>query len=464
MLLSSLLSWNRGRSLFLPAHSRGMALPEDIKKLLRSRPGIWDLPELPDFGGPLISNGAVAESQKNSSLAMGVKKGWYGVNGATGLLQAGLLSIARPGKAVLVPRNVHRSIIYACALGDLTPVFFDLPFMVDRGHYLPPDSNWLRNLFNSINQVEDEIVAAVIVNPFYQGYSFDIEPFVREFHKKSLPVLVDEAHGTHFSVGLDGMPKSALSSGADLVVHSLHKSAGGLSQTAAIWLQGDLVDPYCVERSLAWTQTSSPSSLLLASCESAIQDLRSPAGKKKLQVCVNNAKETFNQLLEKGLPLLNNQDPLKLILHTSKAGFNGLHADKWMMSSGIIPELPEPGCITFSFGLALHKGVAIDICKSWQGLLASDLDRSTLPSFFKPPFSLLMKPKIACVNAWRCESQKLPISDCIGRISAELISPYPPGVPMIIPGQFLDVKTVKWLLNQSKVWSEEIPLKIRVIT
>ena len=463
MMLSSLLSFNRGRSLFLPAHSRGIALPDDIKKLLRGRPGIWDLPELPDFGGPLISDGAVAESQKKSALAMGVKRGWYGVNGATGLLQAGLFSIASPGQSILVPRNVHRSIIYSCALADLTPIFFDLPFMKDRGHYLPPDSNWVGNIFNSINQIEDKIVAAVLVNPFYQGYAFDIEPFVRQFHEKSIPVLVDEAHGTHFSVGLNELPESALSSGADLVVHSLHKSAGGLAQTAAIWLQGDLVDPEAVERSIAWNQTSSPSALLLASCESALQDLRSAAGKRKLKRCITKAKEISNKLRESGLPLLTNQDPLKLILHTSKVGINGLDADKWMISKGIIPELPEPGCITFSFGLASHRGVVNEICKSWEGLLSSHKERKSLPFFSNPPFELFMKPQIPCAQAWRSKTKTLAIEDSVNRVSAELISPYPPGVPLIIPGQLLDSITVDWLISQSKVWSGDIPLEIRVI-
>tara|TARA_Y100001968_G_scaffold330294_1_gene381741 strand:- start:9034 stop:10431 length:1398 start_codon:yes stop_codon:yes gene_type:complete len=465
MLLSGLLTWNRGRNLFLPAHSRGMALPDDIKKLLLRRPGIWDLPELPDFGGPLLANGAVAESQSSSALDMGVKKGWYGVNGATGLLQAGLLSIAQPGKAVLVPRNVHRSIIYACALGNLTPVFYDLPFLIDRGHYLPPDSSWIENILNSIKQIEDEIVAAVLVNPFYQGYSIDLNTFIRKLHENSLPVLVDEAHGTHFSAGLDELPKSALSCGADLVVHSLHKSAGGLAQTAAIWLQGDLVDPVVVERSIACTQTSSPSSLLLASCESALRDLRSLKGKKKLEMRVSKGREIFNELQKKGVPLLSNQDPLKLILHTAKAGINGIDADNWMISRGIIAELPEPGCLTFSLGLASHRGLVNDICKNWEALLSSKLERETLPSSFsKPPFSLLMRPLLSCANAWRSNFQELPIEQAVGRISADLISPYPPGIPMIIPGQLLDALTVDWLMSQCKVWSKEIPLNIKVIT
>ena len=102
-----------------------------------------DLPELPQIGGPLESEGAVADSQRESAATMGVERAWYGVNGATGLLQAALLALVSPGQAVLMPRNVHRSLIQACVLGDITPVLFDVPFLADRGQAAPPDRGWL---------------------------------------------------------------------------------------------------------------------------------------------------------------------------------------------------------------------------------------------------------------------------------------------------------------------------------
>ena len=103
---------NKSRSLHLPAHGRGQALPRDLIALLKKKPGLWDLPELNEIGGPLEKNGVIAEEQRNAANAMGVKKAWYGVNGATGLLQAALLAIAKPGSKVLMPRNVHKSLIY----------------------------------------------------------------------------------------------------------------------------------------------------------------------------------------------------------------------------------------------------------------------------------------------------------------------------------------------------------------
>ena len=143
MQLSDLLHSHRGKNLFLPAHGRGKALPKDLKRLLNNRAGVWDLPELPDLGDAISGNGAIASSQKAMADNFGVDRCWYGVNGATGLLQASILSMVRPGSAILMPRNVHRSIINVCVFAGIRPILFDLPFLEDRGHFLPPDWDWL---------------------------------------------------------------------------------------------------------------------------------------------------------------------------------------------------------------------------------------------------------------------------------------------------------------------------------
>ena len=465
MELSSLLTRYDGKSLFLPAHGRGDALPKGIRKLLRNRPGIWDLPELPGFGGPLISHGAVADSQKILASKFGASRGWYGVNGATGLLQAALLAVATPGNAVLMPRNVHRSLIQACILGDLTPILFDLPYIADRGHFIPPDLFWIRRVLKRLTEEDiKKISAVVLVNPSYQGYAKNIVPLVNEFHEKGLPVIVDEAHGAHFLLGLDDLPNSGLKAGADLVVHSLHKSSLGLVQTAILWHQGNLIDPICVERSIGLLQTTSPSALLLASCESSLLEFASNSGKRKLSWRINEAREIFQKLAQKGLPLIETQDPLKLLLHTARFGITGFQADEWMMSRGLIAELPEPGCLTFCLGLSPNRGVVKTLRNRWEGLLSSIPKSAPLASFFTPPFPLITRPMISPLRAWNSTFELMSLQDSEDEISAEMICPYPPGIPMVIPGELLDKKKVNWLLQQKLLWPNQIPAKIRVVS
>ena len=463
MGISSFLRTFKGKSLFLPAHGRGLALPSELKKIMRMRPGSWDLPEIPDFGGPLISEGVVAESQRISALENGVDHCWYGVNGATGLLQAAILSIAKPGSGLLMPRNIHRSVIQACVLGDITPVLFNLPFSPDLGHFLPPDYLWMKNIFDSIPADYPEISAALLVNPTYQGYSSEIINLVELIHTRGLPVIVDESHGAHFLAGLEDLPVSALKTGADLVVHSLHKSASALSQAAVLWLQGDKVDPVCVERSIGLVQTTSPNSLLLASCETSLRDLISSSGKRELKMRTSFAKESFYNLPRNGLPIVETQDPLRLLLHTAKKGLSGFQVDEWMISKGLFAELPEPACLTFCLGLASSNSLIRVLQRNWNEFISLFPNREPLGPFLSPPFSLINKPNTSCFSAFFGKTKLIPIQECIGETSADLICPYPPGIPLVIPGEIFEKNHVNWLLSQKELWPDQIPYEVKVV-
>ena len=463
MGLINLLSGDRSENLFLPAHGRGKALPKKIRNLLKLRPGIWDLPELFEIGGPLISEGAIAESQKSSAYEVGVDRCWYGVNGATGLLQSSLLALARPGQSILMPRNIHKSCIQACLFGGLIPLLFDVPFFTDRGHASVFDRKWLQNVFEKAKKLGDDIAAVVLVNPTYQGYSADMESLIKEIHSHSLPVLVDEAHGAYLISNVrPDLPRSAIYFGADLVVQSLHKSAPGLVQSAVLWSQGEKVDPFKIERSIDLLQTSSPSSLLLASCENSIKELIESKAQEKLKSRIEEAEVLKDFLIHKGVPLLKNSDPLRIILHTSKYGLSGIEADKSFIKHRIIGELAEPGTLTFCLGFSSHKKLGKRFVRIWNEIITSFGQEK--PCFFKrPPFSLVSKPYKPCSYSWGSDFEKVNLQNAIGRISVEMVCPYPPGIPLLIPGEILDEARVNWLIEQQNFWPEQISDFVRVI-
>ena len=437
-----------GLPLHLPAHGRGRGLSPALQRLLRQRPGSWDLPELPEFGGPLIDSGSVAEAQRRCARQLGAEAVWFGVNGASGLLQAALLALAPPGSRVLLPRNLHRSLLHACVLGQLRPLLYDLPFDPATGLWLPPSPAHLEAVLEAAGCV----AALVLVSPSYQGQRADLPALMALAHRRGLPVLVDQAHGRG----------EALAAGADLVVLSAQKAGGGLAQSAALLLQGPRADREALARALLWLQTSSPSALLLASAEAALNDLTSAAGLCRYRRACRVGERLQARCRHAGLPLVANDDPLRLVLHTAALGINGLEADAWLLERGVIAELPEPGVLTFCLGLGPPPGVVWRLPRQLQRLRRA-LGGDPLPPFSAPPLPLVAEPELPLGGAWRAAAEVVPLAAAAGRIAAEPLCPYPPGIPLLVPGECIDPARAAWLQQQARLWPGQIADTVRVV-
>jgi lysine decarboxylase len=440
-----------GLPLHLPAHGRGRGLSPALQRLLRQRPGCWDLPELPEVGGPLIASGAVAEAQRRCARQLGADQLWFGVNGASGLLQAALLGLAPPGGRVLLPRNLHRSLLHGCVLGQLRPVLFDLPFDAATGLWRPPSPAHLEAVLNAAER-SGPLAALVLVSPSYQGQGAELPALVALAHRRGLPVLVDQAHGRG----------EALVAGADLVVLSAQKAGGGLAQSAALLLQGGRVDREAVARALLWLQTSSPSALLLASAEAVLDDLTSAPRRRRWQRACHIGERLRRRCRAAGLPLVANDDPLRLVLHTAALGINGLEADAWLLERGVIAELPEPGVLTFCLGLAPPPGVAWRLPRQLQRLRRA-LGGEPLAPFSAPPLPLVAEPELPLGEAWRAPAEVVPLAGAAGRIAAEPLCPYPPGIPLLVPGERIDPARAGWLGQQQTLWPGQIADTVRVV-
>ncbi len=470
----------RPLALHLPAHGRGRALAPELTALLRRPPGSWDLPELPELGGPLEPEGAVAVAQAAAAARLGAERCWFGVNGASGLLQAALLGLADPGQRVLLPRNLHRSLLHGCLLGQLRPVLFDLPFDPASGLWLPPSPAHLEQVLAAA-LAAGPLAALVLVSPSYQGLAGDLAALIALAHRHGLPVLVDEAHGAHGGLA-PGLPPAALACGADLVVQSLQKAAGGLAQSAVLLLgprapgpgppgatsPGPVAmgpprpDPERLERALLWLQTSSPSALLLASAEASLLHLHGPAGRRQLARALARARRLRTRLEAAGLPLLPGQDPLRLTLLTAPLGLNGLAADAWLLERGVIAELPEPGALTFCLGLDPPPGLG----RCMRGALLAlrrELAAAPLPPFTPPPLPLVAEPELPLEQAWRSPALALPLGALEGRIAARPLCPYPPGIPLLIPGERIDAGRAAWLRDQAALWPGQIADTVPVV-
>ena len=463
MRISSFLKKKFLKSLFFPSHNRGDALPENIIKLLKEKPGSWDLPELPEIGSPLSNKGLISDAQKFISKQFDVKRCWFGVNGASGLMQSAIIAMANPGDYLLMPRNIHICVIKICALANITPVFFDLEVSEITGHYLPITSSWFKNVLENKLIRNIKISGVVLVNPYYQGYSTEINELIEICHKNEMPVLVDEAHGAYFLFCEDfGLPKSAVRSNADLVVHSLHKSLNGLTQTAVMWHSGNIIDENDISNSINLLQTTSPNSLLLSSCEESIRDWLILDNLKKYKERISEARRIFKELKKKGLPLITTQDPLKIVLNTGIYGIDGFTADQFFYQNGIIAELPEMMTLTFCLGFSKQDQFIAIFSKLWNKLINFKQLRTNL-KVIKTPFQFIQLPEVSPAKAIRAKSYKMPLHKSIGKVSAEIICPYPPGIPLIIPGERIDKARVDWISEQSLYYKELVNSYISVL-
>ena len=463
MSISSFLTKKFLKSLFFPAHNRGEALPKKLVKLLKNPPGYWDLPELPEIGSPLSKSGLIAKSQRDLSEKFEAKGCFFGVNGASGLIQSAVIAMAKPGESILMPRNVHVSVVKICASQNIIPIFYDLEFSLETGHYKPITKSWLENVFKKIKSIKGKVVGVILVSPTYNGYANDLKPLIDLCHQKNLPVLVDEAHGSYFLFceNLD-LPKSSLLLNADLVIHSLHKSLNGLTQTAVLWYKGDLVDKHNLIKSINLLQTTSPSSLLLSSCEESLKDWLNKKSLSRYQKRILEAKSIYKKLIQKNIPLIETQDPLKIILNTSKVGIDGFTADNFFYKNGLIAELPEMMTLTFCLGFSNQKDFISLFEKLWNKLLLNSKESKIL-KVLKPPFKLVQAPEIEIGIAWRSKTRSIPFSQSLSKISGDIICPYPPGIPLLVPGERIDRDRFNWIKNQSLYNKDLVNFNIRVL-
>ena len=463
MSISSFLRKKFSKALFFPSHNRGKALPKKLVQLLREDPGFWDLPELPELGSPLSKSGLIKDSQDYFAKKFSVNSCWFGVNGASGLLQSSILSMANPGEYILLPRNIHISIIKICLVANIIPIFFDLEFSEVSGQYLPIRKEWLKKILDNKLLINLKIAGLVLVNPHYQGYSCEIKPLVELCHRSGIPLLVDEAHGSYFLFCEDSeLPNSAVKAKADLVVHSLHKSLNGLTQTAMLWHHGNIIEKSRIASKINLLQTTSPNSLLIASCEESVKEWLEKDSLKKYKKRIREARNIYQELISRNVPLVKTDDPLKIVLNTGSHGIDGFTADEFFYKKGVIAELPEMMTLTFCLGFAEQTNF-IDVFENlWKSLLATTIDRKELKPI-KPPFDLIQIPEINPSESLIRDSQRVNLNQSIGRISADIICPYPPGIPLAIPGERIKEERVDWLIKQGLMGENLLDFYINVL-
>jgi arginine decarboxylase len=394
-------------------------------------------------------------AQDLAAEAWGARRTWFLINGASQGNHVALLALAHAGKGVIAQRNAHSSTVDGCILAGLLPLFVAPEVDPELGiaHCITPET-----LERALAEGTD-VVGATIVSPTYFGAVADVASLAEVAHAHGIPLVVDESWGAHLAFHPD-LPAHALALGADLVVSSTHKVVGSLTQSAMVHLGHDAekrIDENVVDRCVTLVESTSPSALLGASLDAA-RRLAATRGRDLLDetlralAAVREAIRGIEGLdvLDEGLvgaPGVHDYDPLRLAIDVRGTGTDGYELAALLRErSDIGMELAGENVIVAVFGMAEPAAEQGErLVAALREALHSLGDRGdrTREEFAPPPpwGELAMSPREAFLG----RQEVVAADDAVGRIAAESLAAYPPGIPNVLPGERLSAETLDYV-------------------
>ncbi len=430
----------------VPGHKRGRGNPELVALLGEKCVGL-DVNSMKPLDNLCHPSSVIKEAESLAADAFGAENAFFMVGGTTSAVQSMILSVCKEGDKLIVPRNVHKSVINSLILCGAIPVYVNPE--VDRrlGISLGMEPKYVEQAIAE----NPDAVAVFVNNPTYYGICSDLRSIVRLAHDKGMKVLVDEAHGTHFYFHED-LPVSAMEAGADMAAVSMHKSGGSLTQSSMLLLNRGMNADY-VRQIINLTQTTSASYLLMASLDISRRNLalNGRTSFSKVMHMAQYARDEINDVGDYyayGKELVNGTsifdfDVTKLSVYTRDIGLAGIEVyDILRDEYDIQIEFGDIGNILAYISI----GDRIQDIERLVGALA-DIKRL----YGKDKTGMLadeyIAPKVAVAPkaAFYAEKESLPIRETEGRICAEFVMCYPPGIPILAPGECITKDIIEYI-------------------
>jgi arginine/lysine/ornithine decarboxylase len=449
------LSQQRNAAFYAPGHKKGQGISDNLANLLGDLVFKADLPELPELDNLFAPEGVIKQAQKLAAELFGAEQTWFLVNGSTCGMIAAILATCGTGEKIILPRNIHQSAIAGLVLSGAIPIFINPEYdnQQDLAYSITP-----QDLEKTLQQHPDT-KAVMVLYPTYQGVCGDLEAIALVTHQYDIPLLVDEAHGAHFAFHPD-LPPSALSLGADLTVQSTHKVLGAMTQASMLHLQGKRISPTRISQALQLLQSTSPNYILLASLDAARQQM-ALAGESLMNKTLELAMTAREQL--SAIPRISVLNPItspgfthldltRLTVNVTQLGLTGYEADEILHQQlGVTAELPLLKHLTFIISLG---NTETDLKKLLHAF--TNLSPSPLSLLSPPPLSLPLSPPLLLSprEAFLAAKETIEIEQARDRavprwegdrICGELICPYPPGIPILMPGEVITTEAIDYL-------------------
>ena len=409
--------------------------------------------DIPLYGGLdeiKLTNQVLKESESLAAQLWGADFARFSTGGSTHANQAVILALGKPGDKVALSRTAHRSVLSALVLAGLEPIWLTPEIDASTGVPLGiPISELERAL-------AEKPIALLLTEPGYLGTISDLAPLIKRAHENSIPVIVDAAWGGHFGFHPD-LPKHVMQLGADALITSVHKALPGYSASALLLARTNLLSADRLEQSFETTHTTSPAGAPLASID-AVRALLQSRGQELLGALLANIAE-FKAAVQANFDLqifLNQSDfpagrfdPAKIVLRANQLGASGVEIENLLIAQGIRVEMADRDTLVFLATLADTKEDFQKLAQVLIGILKS-VASNPRASATALSWSVIPQVSISMRDAYFADTELVSARDAIGRTSADLIAPYPPGVAVVAPGEVLTEQIVNGLITSQR--------------
>lgn len=442
----------------IPGHKRGVGADKEFHEFLGDNALSIDLINIAPLDDLHQPSGVIEEAQKLAADAFGADYTYFSVQGTSGAIMTMILSICSPGDKIIIPRNIHKSIMSAIIFAGAKPVFVsptqDVNLGIDHGI---TTSSVRRAL-----QRHPDAKAVLVINPTYFGICANLKEIVDLAHSFHVPVLVDEAHGVHIHFHED-LPMSAMEAGADMAATSVHKLGGSMTQSSVLNLniKNGFVNPQRVQTIISMLTTTSTSYLLLASLDTARRNL-ALHGRELAQQSIelaNYARREINEI--EGLECFGSEilggeatfafDPTKVTIHVRHLAITGYEVENWLRDHyNIEVELSD----MYNILCLITPG---DSKETVDMLLTALRELSTIYYKENNANELIVKvpeiPQLSLIprDAFYADTEVIPFKQSAGRIIAEFIYVYPPGIPILLPGEVISQDNIDYIIDHVEV-------------
>ncbi|MFC3798089.1 aminotransferase class I/II-fold pyridoxal phosphate-dependent enzyme [Cohnella sp. GCM10012308] len=440
----------------IPGHKKGAGMDPEFRSFVGQNVldiDLINIAPLDDLHQPVS---VILEAQRLAADAFGADATFFSVQGTSTAIMAMILSVCGNGDKIIVPRNVHKSILSAIIFAGARPVFLSPA----RDRNLGIDHGVTTQSVRRALERHPDAAAVLVINPTYYGVCANLKEIVDLVHEYDIPVLVDEAHGAliHFS---DELPLSAMAAGADMAATSMHKLGGSMTQSSVLNVRGALVNVKRVQTILSLLTTTSTSYPLLASLDAARRHL-AMNGRELAATAVARAERARSEI--NGIPGLYcfgedilgeeatfDYDQTKLTIHVRHLGITGYDAENWLRDKHRIEvELSDmynilclvtPGDDDATMGILLSA--LRELSDSYMG--KGEIKELVVEIPQIPHLSLTPR------DAFYGETEIVPFRASAGRIIAEFIYVYPPGIPILLPGEVISQDNIDYIVDHLEV-------------